>query len=254
LKWELPKHQFIPGALLIGIAAGVASSGIARTGGIGGLASYALNIVFIMVLALTLILWRFYRDPERTPPYQSHVVLSPADGKVIYIKRIHAGEIPFSTKNAVGIPLIDFIQQDSFFQETILIGIAMNYLNVHINRAPIAGTVRRLNHIAGTFLSLKKEQAVLHNERVFTIIGNNEYNIGLVQIASRLVRQIVPYIAEGQTVAAGDRIGVIRFGSQVDILLPYSDNLEIRIAVGQAVTAGETVLATTGPSFKEDKA
>ena len=120
----------------------------------------------------------------------------------------------------------------------------MNYLNVHVNRAPIGGRVCLLKHIKGLFISLKKKEAVIQNERVITIIENGDIKVGIVQIASRLVRKIIPYLKQGDQVTMGQRIGVIRFGSQVDLVLPDLPFLKIEVNPKDKVTAGISIIAT----------
>ncbi len=136
------------------------------------------------------------------------------------------------------------MQADVLPQGGFLVGIAMNYLDVHVNRAPIAGRIRLLHHIKGAFLSLKRREAVLENERVLTVIDNGRFQIGVVQIASRLVRKIVPYVKEGADLQLGDRLGCIRFGSQVDVVLPHLPNLQVAVRPDMKIKAGVSILAT----------
>ena len=108
----------------------------------------------------------------------------------------------------------------------------------------MTGRVRLLRHIKGLFLSLKRWEAVLENERVLTVIDNGQFQIGVVQIASRLVRKIVPYVAEGSDLRRGQRLGTIRFGSQVDVILPNLPGLDITVKPGMKLQAGTSILAT----------
>ena len=127
---------------------------------------------------------------------------------------------------------------------------AMNFLDVHVNRSPMSGKITLAKHIQGLFLSLKKQEALLQNERALTVIDNGSFKVGIVQIASRLVRQIVAYLQEGQLVSCGERIGMIRFGSQVDVVLPNLPSLVVNVVPGMKVKAGLSVLA----SHREEKA
>ncbi len=136
------------------------------------------------------------------------------------------------------------MQADVLPRGGFLVGIAMNYLDVHVNRSPIAGRIRLLRHIKGLLLSLKQREAVLENERVLTVIDNGQFQIGVVQIALRLVRKIVPYVREGAQLQRGERMGMIRFGSQVDVILPQLPELHIAVAPGMKLQAGTSVLAT----------
>jgi phosphatidylserine decarboxylase len=140
--------------------------------------------------------------------------------------------------------LKDFVQADVIPQGGHLIGIGMNYLNVHVNRAPISGRISLVKHIKGCFLSLKKKEAVVQNERNLIIIDNEHLKLGIVQIASRLVRKIVPYIQEGQEIRKGTRIGVIHFGSQVDLILSDLPSIQIKVGPGEKVKAGLSIIAT----------
>ena len=119
----------------------------------------------------------------------------------------------------------------------------MTYLDVHVNRAPIGGEVRLVKRIGGLYRSLKHKEAVFQNERVATVIENPDVQVGVVQIASRLVRKIVPFVYEQAVIEQGQRIGKIRFGSQVDIIVPDSTGLEILVAPGDRLTAGISQIA-----------
>jgi phosphatidylserine decarboxylase len=114
---------------------------------------------------------------------------------------------------------------------------------VHVNRAPIEGRVTLRRHFPGLFGSLKLPEMTFRNERATTVIERGELQIAVVQIASRLVRQIVGYVREGEDVALAQRIGVIRLGSQVDLVLPARADLRVAVEPGQRVRAGETVVA-----------
>jgi len=195
-------------------------------------------------LSLAAILYFFFRDPERTAPGDDRHLVSPADGTIVYVKKIENGRFPFAVKGKNTIPLSDFVDADFVPKQGTQIGIAMNFLNVHVNRSPISGTVKLVRRIPGEFKSLKHIASLLENERVLMVVENDGVALGMVQIASRLVRRIVPYVAEGQLVAQGQRVGVIRFGSQVDLLIPAAPGWEVVVKVGDEVTAGETVLVS----------
>lgn len=244
IKWELEKRLTIPAAVFIGIISGSIVYGIDIVQDLGFYQILVIEILLIGVISSSLLLWRFYRDPERVPPEDENAILSPADGKVIYVKKIEKGEIPFSDKKGKKFSLNDFIQAGVLPQGGYLIGIAMNFLDVHVNRAPISGRISLLKYIKGTFLSLKKEEAVVQNERNLIIIDNEHFKLGIVQIASRLVRKIVPYIQEGQEIQKGKRIGVIHFGSQVDLILSDLPSIHIKVTPGERVKAGLSIIAT----------
>jgi phosphatidylserine decarboxylase len=240
VKWCIKGSIVVTWALVIGAVAGCVTSLLP----VGGIAVPVLiDLCLIGAMTTTLLLWRFFRDPERNVPDDPNAIVAPADGTVIYVKKIEAGSIPESEKGGRPIPLQDFVQSDVFPSGGYLIGISMNFLNVHVNRSPVAGTISLLKHIKGQFLSLRRTEALVRNDRVLTVVGTGKFNVGVVQISSRMVRKIVSYLEEGATVAKGERIGAIRFGSQVDLLLPDLPSLAILTKVGEEVAAGESILA-----------
>ena len=204
----------------------------------------AIPWIVTFILTASVLALRFFRDPERIPTEGDNNIISPADGRVIYIKYIHEGEFPFATKHCRIIPLADFIPHQGFLSRGVQIGISMNFLDVHVNRCPISGVVDTVKRVTGRFSSLKNIESLLENERVFTIIDGQRFKVGIVQIASRLVRRIVYYLQEGDTCKVGQRMGMIRFGSQVDLLIPDTKGLCIQIKIGQVVRAGTTVIAS----------
>jgi phosphatidylserine decarboxylase len=130
-----------------------------------------------------------------------------------------------------------------------VIGIAMNFLDVHVTRAPLSGRVELLEHFPGRFGSLRKPEMVFENERATTVISGSDLQVVVVQIASRLVRQIVSFVGKGQIVSAGQRIGAIRFGSQVDLVLPLEAGLRVLVSPGDRVQAGTSVIAMLEPDL-----
>ena len=207
-----------------------------------------VTLIVAGILSIAAIMFFFFRDPERTTPSDSNLITSPADGTVVYIEEIQDGRFPFAVKNNNTIPLTEFAQADLIPEKGIQIGIAMNYLNVHVNRSPIAGVVKMLKPIGGAFLSLKHIHALLENERTLMVFENDTIKVGIVQIASRLVRRIVPYVEEGQSLDKGQRVGMIKFGSQVDLLVPYREDIEVKVKVGDEVIAGESIVMTIDTS------
>jgi phosphatidylserine decarboxylase len=189
-----------------------------------------------------IIAWLFYRDPERVIPQEADVVLSPADGTIIYVRRLEAGEPLRCEKNGAAMVLDEVkgtgIEHEALWQ----VGISMVFTDVHVNRAPIGGKVSLVHHRPGKFLSLRLKEALNVNERQTLVITNERFQICLVQIASRLVRQIVAYVSADQEVQRGQRVGMIKFGSQVDLFLPVRVVPELEVTEGQRLTAGETVV------------
>jgi phosphatidylserine decarboxylase len=194
------------------------------------------------VAFVAIILCLFYRDPERAVPNDPDAVVSPADGTVIYVRQLAAGESLLAEKNSAIIRLDELRGSEVSREPLWQLGISMDFTDVHINRAPIAGKVVQLLHKPGKFLSLRRSEAVNLNERQTLLIEGAAMPIVLVQIASRLVRQIAAYVKIGEEVALGQRVGIIKFGSQVDVFLPVGKVEKLNVKVGQHVTAGVTIV------------
>lgn len=188
------------------------------------------------------LLYRFYRDPERVPPGETGVLVSPADGKVIYMRKLPPGHVLESNKQGCRIVLDELSRSALAGQELWQIGISMVFTDVHVNRAPFAGRLTLVRHRPGKFLSLRREDAINVNERQTLVIENEDLQLAIVQIASRLVRRIEAYVCEGEQLHLGQRIGIIKFGSQVDLFIPAGRVKDLRLAVNQRVVAGETVI------------
>jgi phosphatidylserine decarboxylase len=239
-KWELGVARCA--AWLAGLA--VAAGAVLAAAGLDGGAVAAVAVwALATLLATALVLWRFYRDPERTCPEGEDIVLSPADGQVIYVKRSEGGQLPVAEKQGRSYALDELVRTPLDSEEAIVVGIALSFLDVHVNRAPVPGRVLVQRRFPGPFGSLKDPSAVFVNERATTVLEHAGMQIAVVLIASRLVRRIVAYVREGDDVLLGQRIGVIRFGSQVDLVLPARDGLEVLVEPGQRVRAGETIVA-----------
>ena len=167
----------------------------------------------------------FFRDPVRVTPTDPALVVSPADGVVVATSaRTPPPELELGT---APLPCV---------------GIFMNVFDVHVNRTPVVGRVLRRAYHAGKFLNASFDKASDENERMaFRIAAGSGQEIGLVQIAGLVARRIVPFVGEGTALAAGERVGLIRFGSRCDVYLPLG--IEPSVLVGQRMIAGETVLA-----------
>ncbi len=242
-KWGLDLPKVVFGLAAAGLLSGLVVGGIRQLIVLGDVVTTLMVTATTLVLALGMLLQRFYRDPERRPPAQTDVVLSPADGQVIYVRRSEGGKLPVSSKKGRLYPLRELIGMSLDEEDATVIGIAMTFLDVHVNRAPIAGTVTSQRHFRGSFRSLREPEAVFENERASVVIDGSNLQVAVVQIASRLVRQIVSWTREGEALALGARIGMIRFGSQVDLVLPARTDVEISVQPGERVVAGETVVA-----------
>lgn len=181
-----------------------------------------LKLILILILAsfLAFTLY-FFRDPDRKTPEGAHLVISPADGKVVLVTETREEE---------------FLRGDA-----VQVSIFMSPLNVHVNRYPVNGTVRFFRHIPGEYLVAFDEKSSLRNERTLIGIEHAGGKILFKQIAGFIARRIVAPIQVGDSAVAGQRFGMIRFGSRVDILLPRGS--ELRVRPGDRTVAGETVLA-----------
>ena len=182
-------------------------------------------------LGLTIWCALFFRDPPRATPVDSALVISPADGKVSAIVRAK----PPSELGLGDAPLTR-------------VSVFMNVFNVHVNRAPIAGKISRIEYTPGAFLSADLDKASEANERNGLVIHSDHGDIGVVQIAGLVARRIVCWVEPEEEIAVGERFGMIRFGSRLDVFLP--DDAAVKVAVGQTAVAGETPLA----SFAGDEA
>jgi phosphatidylserine decarboxylase len=242
-KWELGVGRAVAVLVGLGLVSGLAVAGLGELVAVGDTLAVGLVCVLSLALALALVAYRFYRDPDRVAPDREDVIVSPADGEVIYVRQSRGGTLPISTKHGRSYELLELTRTPLTSAEAIVVGIAMNFLDVHVNRAPVAGRVTAVRHFAGSFGSLKRPEMVFENERATTVIEAGGLQVAVVQIASRLVRQIVTLVREGQEVALGQRIGVIRFGSQVDLVLPANENLTVAVEPGVRVRAGQSVVA-----------
>jgi len=196
-----------------------------------------------LALALSLMMVCLWRDPERIPIEKDEVVLSPADGEVLHIRTVDEGSMPLVTKGGRDYLLRELMGTSLSASAAQVIGVEMNFLNVHVNRCPVAGQVKLLRRIEGKFLSLRQDKAPFVNERLTTIIENSSLTVAVVQVASRLVRCIQSYLSMGETVCVGQRLGIIRFGSLVVVVLPRREDVRVEVKPGDRVTAGISVLA-----------
>ena len=205
------------GLLFIAIAAVVAAGafGFAITR-----RSWALWLAAFVLLLLALWVAYFFRDPERTGERGPSLVVSPADGKLIMITEI---DEPTFVKG-----------------RAVRISIFMNVFNVHVNRYPVEGVVRYIHYNKGKFFNAAAEKSSLENEQMSVGIETSRYRVLVRQIAGLIARRIVTYSKLGETIRQGDRMGIIRFGSRVDVFLPAGSTL--RAKVGDITVAGVTIL------------
>jgi phosphatidylserine decarboxylase len=199
------------------------------------------NPLVVLICFVFLTLFRFYRNPKRKIRANENEFISPADGQIIYIKEINSGDTPFSVKGKTISRLDEITKTDILKTPCYLIGIIMTLFDVHINRAPMNGKVILSQHTSGSFIGLKKPDSTIMNERNTIVIKKNEIYIGIVQIASRFVKRCISSVQDGDIVEQGAQIGCIRWGSQVDIILP--SGAEIKVKIGDQVFAGKTIIA-----------
>jgi len=198
-------------------------------------------VVIVPTICVLLTMLRFYRIPLRKTNTSPAGIVSPADGNIIYITKVEAGNIPISVKNGISAKLSEFANTGILDYPCWLIGINMTPFDVHKNCAPVDGKIILNKHFDGEFLSLKHEEALLRNERNTIVIDSKIGKIGIVQTASRLVRRIVTYKNEGEHLKKGEWFGMIKFGSQVDLIIPAECKLKVNLR--QQVYAKKTLIA-----------
>ncbi len=203
--------------------------------------SVVVSVLVIPIIAFAGFQLRFWRTPNRKVNAGENQIVSPADGNVIYINRIEANSEFISIKNGRISKLHELTGTDIIKKPCIQIGINMTPFDVHRNCSPCDGKIILSRHIHGKFHSLKEFVSMTENERHTYVIKNEEYEVGVVQIASKRVRRIDSYVEEGQSVKMGDWIGMIRFGSQVDLFLPIEAKIQVKTE--QQVYAKKTIVA-----------
>ena len=246
-KWQLGVRRAAVVVLALAVGSGLLVAG-ADLAEVAEPVPESLVVWLLTVIASFAVLaYRFYRDPERRAPESADVVVSPADGEVIYVRPSRDGALPVATKGGRQYALEELTRTPLQSMNAIVVGISLSLLDVHVNRAPIGGRVTVQRHYRGSFRSLRRPESAFENERATTVIERGGLEIAVVLIASRLVRRISSYVEEGQVVACGERIGAIRFGSQVDLVLPAEQGLVLHVQPGDRVAAGESVVAVIPP-------
>ncbi|MEW6116274.1 MAG: phosphatidylserine decarboxylase family protein [Nitrospirota bacterium] len=178
----------------------------------------------LLLLLLTGFMLFFFRDPERTPPPGDAVFVAPADGRII---------------------LIQNVAEETYLKErAIEVSIFMSPFNVHVNRAPCDGVVECVVHTPGKFLSAFKPEASLQNENIAMLLKGKSGRVLVRQVAGAIARRAVCRVRPGDCLKKGERYGVIKFSSRLDIYLPEDTVLKVKL--GDKVTAGETIIGTRG--------
>ena len=199
---------------------------------IGGFALASLILFWIWTplgwIGTVLTVWcaLFFRDPVRVTPVREGIVVSPADGRVSMIAQV----LPPAELGLGDRPLPR-------------ISIFMSVFNCHVNRSPVAGRIDRIAYRPGTFINADLDKASEDNERSSMLIDTPHGRFGVVQIAGLIARRIVSFVKEGETIGAGERFGLIRFGSRVDVYLP--EGAKLLVGLGSKAIAGETAIADT---------
>ncbi|MDB5578462.1 MAG: phosphatidylserine decarboxylase family protein [Bradyrhizobium sp.] len=197
---------------------------------IGGFALASLFLFWLWTplgwIGTLLTVWcaLFFRDPVRVTPVREGVVVSPADGRVSLISMV----LPPAELGLGDKPLLR-------------ISVFMSVFNCHVNRSPVTGRIDRIAYRPGAFINAELDKASEDNERNSLVISTPDGRIGVVQIAGLVARRIVSFVREGQSLGVGERFGLIRFGSRLDVFLP--EGSQALVSVGQTAVAGETVLA-----------
>ena len=203
--------------------------------------------------------WYFFRDPVRRPP-PGRSLVSPADGRVLYVRAVEAGTLPNPVKAGVSVPLDDWLGTAAPDNGGTLLGIYMTPLSVHYNRAPIAGRVAAVSPRPARGENLSMARAlmrlvwamppfeegsghILQNARN-TIVLVGDFPVVVIQMADRFVREIDCFVSPGQQVEKGGKLGFIRMGSQCDLFIPQSAGVTVTCKPGDKVLAGETILGT----------
>lgn len=177
-------------------------------------------LIALPLLAVTLFMLYFFRDPERWIPEGASIFVAPADGKVILVEHVQ------ETAHIGG--------------SALMVSIFMSPLDVHVNRAPCDGRVEAVLHRPGTFISAFKHEASLQNESITMVLSSRQGKIVVRQVAGFVARRAVCRVVPGDTLKKGDRYGIIKFSSRVDLYLP--DATQLRVRLGDRVRAGESVL------------
>ena len=182
---------------------------------------FGLEITGFILLTLTLFVSFFFRDPKRTVPEWKSVVVSPADGKVVAIKYIY--------------------EPDYLHQSVWQISIFLSIFNVHVNRVPVGGTIETVKNNPGKFHIAAVAKASLENEQTAMVIADGNRKILVKQIAGFIARRIVCYAKTGDVIKKGERYGLIRFGSRVDIFLPKDSDIKVKL--GDRVKGARDIIA-----------
>ncbi|MBR6231605.1 MAG: phosphatidylserine decarboxylase [Alphaproteobacteria bacterium] len=235
LSWK--RYLFPPmhkeGLRFVGIFAGMTALLFLMSCAVGLVAP-----LFVFGLLATIFTFYFFRNPNRVVPQGEGLIIAPADGIVSNIKEV--------------VPPAEIDMGD---EPLTRISIFMSVFNVHVNRMPVSGKIHKINYRPGKFLNVADKDSEDNEREEYSAIMDNGTKVGFVQIAGLVARRIVSFVKEGDELKAGDRFGLIRFGSRLDVFLPKG--VAPKVALGQISIAGETILADLNGTQKalegEDK-
>lgn len=184
------------------------------------LAAFSVKLPALLGMLLTVFIVYFFRNPHRAVPVEEGAVVAPADGVIVFLGNAHESHLD---------------------EEMLKISIFMSVFNVHVNRVPFSGRVLDVFYKRGKFLDARDTNATFENEQSGIILETEKgIKMVFVQVAGLIARRIVSYPAKGDSLAVGERYGLIRFGSRVDVYLPGT--IDVRVALGDTTVAGETIL------------
>ena len=181
-----------------------------------------LFFVFVLTAMISLFIIFFFRDPDRRNNVEQNAVLTPADGKILEVRHFHDKGTPLG-------------------EPAVKVSIFMSVFNVHVNRIPIGGNIKKIAYHSGKFFSANLDKASKHNENnMITLKTHDSHKVVFIQIAGLIARRIACWVKEGESVATGQRFGLIRFGSRLEVYLPVDSQIVVNL--NQKVKAGETII------------
>lgn len=223
IKFYPDGYPFIIGSLLIACVVIVLLFSFVRSSTYN-ITFYILLVASCLMVVMTLFMGYFFRDPERVIPQGEGLFVSPADGKVILIK--------------------DVYEKDHLKSDAKEISIFMSPLNVHVNRAPYDGVVSLVKHSPGTYKAAYRDDASMNNENIVMVLDSQAGRILVRQVAGFVARRAVCKVKPGDSLKRGERYGMIKFGSRLDVYMPT--NTEVKVTLGEMVKAGETIIGSIG--------
>jgi len=181
-----------------------------------------LFLMFVLAAIISLFIIFFFRDPDRRNDVEQNAVLTPADGKILEVRHFQDNNTPLG-------------------EPAVKVSIFMSVFNVHVNRIPIGGSIEKITYRPGKFFSANLDKASKHNENnKITLKTHDSHKVVFIQIAGLIARRIACWVKEGERVEAGQRFGLIRFGSRLEVYLPVDSQIVVNL--NQKVKAGKTII------------